>query len=357
MAYTSPSNLSYWSFALLSGTSVTLWLCCTSPQSLYPQSYPFIWTPKTTVFSTVCTRFLLFPECEEVVRECWLYLTLKERWGSKELLEWFFYYFLTDLCLQALHPAEVPSPSSISILEAHVCALWFTFRTQKYHLLNLSLFLYCHVTSPLWLYRRCSGNLRNTCLEYCIISFVSHLCLSPPPFSSFPRRVLSTGSLLCTKLVVCEESSFTHPWGLILASFAVCFPLYSHSLPLPRNHELSRERHCVFVGTKSVLAEAEVLQISIHLSNLTMNSKQLLLPSASSCLSEQSTSSKHIFPYTLTVLKTTFKSIETTLLKVNDYTHIQTVVFLRPLPGLCHTEAVVAPDASMPSWLCSVLLM
>lgn len=146
-------------------------------KSLYPQPDLLVWTPKTTVFSIVYTRFLLFLECEEVVRECWLYLTLKERWGSKEPSELFFREFLTDLSLQAplcyfeaLHPAEVPSPSSTSILETHVCALWFTFQIRRYHVLTLSLFLYCHVTSPLWLYGKtcpllCSGNLRNTCLE------------------------------------------------------------------------------------------------------------------------------------------------------------------------------------------------
>lgn len=112
-------------------------------------------------------------------------------------------------------------------------------------------------------------------------SALSLPCACHPPFSE-SSTCLCPAHTLCSPLDLCFAQNWLSvrhlhslsPWGLILASFAVWFPFYSHSLPLPRHHV---SFYCVFVGTKSVLVEEKLLQISTHLSNLTMNNCCCLL--------------------------------------------------------------------------------
>lgn len=132
----------------------------------------------------------------------------------------------------------------------------------------------------------CSWNLGNTCLEYCVISFISHLCLSLhfSDSTTCHHAAWATRSplVLCSAQnhCVCEDTSLTVLEEWVLSSFTLWFPPNSHScllvnsLLLPMDYELSRAGHRVFAGTEAVLVkEGKVLQISIHPSFLQFNNE------------------------------------------------------------------------------------
>lgn len=130
---------------------------------------------------------------------------------------------------EPLPPAEKSLvPPLYPLRETRVCVLWFTCRTWSYYVLSP----HCSCT-PMWPLLSgstwtstwtpwplvCFWNLGDNCLEYCIISFTSHLCLSPHFSDStachHPAHVTCSPLVLCSA-PLCLWGHLIHspPWGM-----------------------------------------------------------------------------------------------------------------------------------------------
>lgn len=144
--------------------------------------------------------------------------------------------FLADLSLHALLwlflnlflQLKSLVPPLYPLRETRVCVLWFTCRTWSYYVLNPH-----YSCTPMWPLLSgstwtstwtpwplvCFWNLGDNCLEYCIISFTSHLCLSPHFSDStachHPAHVTCSPLVLCSA-PLCLWGHLIHspPWGM-----------------------------------------------------------------------------------------------------------------------------------------------